>query len=287
MLKNEITSILQNPTEWREENGVFLLKDTFEEVETSFSSDMQDGLFDFEDTSWWFKYRGKCIKGVWDKFKKENSVIYDIGGGNGYTTKVLQDAGEKVVLIEPSLQACINGVKRELKSVLCATLNEQDFKDESIDSCFLLDVLEHIEEDGEFVRLIRQKLVREGLFLITVPAFMSLWSEEDVKARHFRRYKKIELIDLMKRNGFEIVYANYFFSFSYIPILLFRALKKKQKETPKDQTEEIESSKKDHAVPSKWVGAVLNLFEKMEYSLLMNNRKVPFGSSIILVAKKI
>ena len=61
-------------------------------------------------------------------------------------------------------------------------------EDAYLEQAMLLDVLEHIENDKEFLILIKKKLKINGRLLITVPAFEKLWSSEDDAAGHFRRY---------------------------------------------------------------------------------------------------
>ena len=52
----------------------------------------------------------------------------------------------------------------------------------------LLDVLEHQEDDREFLRQLVERMESGSTLLITVPALNSLWSQWDVALGHFRRY---------------------------------------------------------------------------------------------------
>lgn len=270
--------IFTYPSTWSIHEGIYM-SSTQKELSTTFDAKMQNALFDIEDNSWWFQYRGQCIKSLLKKYFNPNHHIYDIGGGNGYTTKVLQNTGYEAVLLEPSLQACQNGKRRDLKNVICGTLNQDDFKDNSIDSCCLLDVLEHIENDNDFLKLIYNKLRPDGEILITVPALKMLWSKEDVDAGHFRRYTKKQLISLMENNNFKILYANYFFSFLLLPILFFRAWKDKL-------YSKKENIDKVHSSSSKIISFGLKIIEKTELKFLIKNKRIISGSSIICIAKK-
>ena len=55
------------------------------------------------------------------------------------------------------------------------------------DAVTALDVIEHVEDDARAVREMMRILKPNGVLVITVPAFMSLWSDWDVVLHHFRR----------------------------------------------------------------------------------------------------
>ena len=44
-----------------------------------------------------------------------NNVYFDVGGGNGFVAKGLEEKGISTVLIEPGIQGCINAKNRGLK----------------------------------------------------------------------------------------------------------------------------------------------------------------------------
>ena len=278
----DITSIVTQ-TKWIKHNNIWISKEKIE-VESAFNDFDQNQLFEVEDNSWWFKYRAKCIKSFILKYIDKDRFICDIGGGNGYTTKIMQNSGKEMVLIEPSIQACYNGSKRGLNNIICGTLNDTDFNDESIDSCLLLDVLEHIEDDKAFLDLINKKIKASGELLITVPAFMLLWSSEDTYAGHYRRYTKKQLGKLLQEQKFEVLHINYFFSFLYFPILFFRVFKDKL--TKRKELKVDDAARKQLEFQSKFVSFFLKKIEEFEYKRLLKNKKNLFGSSIIAIARK-
>lgn len=262
-------------------NSVYI-KDLSSQPSTMFTDEQQDRLFEVEDKSWWFQYRAKVIKKIASLFFDKNIQTVDIGGGNGYTTSVLEKDGFNMCLLEPSYQACLNGKKRNLLNVINGSIDDL----ENSNSQFtLLDVLEHIEDDGNFLDSILRKMSDCGMILITVPAFMSLWSDEDMKAGHFRRYKKGNLIKLLKNHGYTVVYSNYFFSFLYIPIYLVRVL---YGGLFKGKSSLKESDKTPGQL--QWGNSVIDflvgLIERIEIKSLLSKKRIPFGSSIIVVARK-
>lgn len=114
----------------------------------------------------------------------------------------MQEQNAEMVLLKPTLEVCKNAKKRGLNNAVCGALSENDVFDNAIPQAMLLDVLEHIENDEDFLRLLYKKLEPDGKVLITVPAFKCLWSNEDVSAGHFRRYRDKQLKNVAEKCGF-------------------------------------------------------------------------------------
>ena len=75
---------------------------------------------------------------------------------------------------------------------------------------FLLDVIEHLDDDGLALKEAAHVLVPGGVVIVTVPAFMSLWSEHDVLNEHRRRYRRAELGSRLEQAGLRIERLTYF-----------------------------------------------------------------------------
>jgi SAM-dependent methyltransferase len=76
----------------------------------------------------------------------------------------------------------------------------------TFDLLLFLDVLEHIEDDGEFLALtVRENLAPGGHVLVSVPAWPHLFSSHDVRLRHHRRYAPVAARTLLERAGLEIL----------------------------------------------------------------------------------
>lgn len=245
---------------------------------TVFSDRQQNELYAQEDASWWFQYRGRLLLRWAEKYFMKDKSIYDIGGGNGYTTKLLQDNGWDSILLEPSSKACKNAKERGIKKVINAGIDNTNALREITNMC-CLDVLEHIEDDNCFLVKINEMLCVNGTLIITVPAFMSLWSKDDKDAGHFRRYRKSEICNKMESAGFEVIYCSYFFSFLYLAIFMARRL-------PGKKLQKKQKGKMDLLViENKIVSFLLTRFLNLEYSWL-NRLTCCFGSSLICIAKK-
>jgi SAM-dependent methyltransferase len=73
------------------------------------------------------------------------------------------------------------------------------------DLVLMLDVLEHIEHDREFLaRRIATNLAPGGILLISIPSWPSLFSSHDRALGHYRRYRPVEALKLLEANGLDV-----------------------------------------------------------------------------------
>jgi hypothetical protein len=263
-----------------EENGIFFSKN---KSEVSYPEDGNESYFKLEDNSFWFKHRNNCIISLAKKIAHDK-IFFDIGGANGFIAKGLEENGIKTVLIEPGTTGCINAKMRGLTNIICSTLEDVGFKINSLPAAGLFDVLEHIQDDLFFLKTINAYMQAEGSLFITVPAYRFLWSKEDVEAGHYRRYTLSKLKRTLENAGFKIEYSTYIFSFLILPIFLFRSipgflgLAKHEKE----------QSEKEHNINDKGlIAKIVAKFSQFELKQIAKNRKIPFGGSCLIVAKKL
>ncbi len=182
-----------------------------------------NSCYEIEDRSFWFKNRNSIIsEGV--KKQSIDSPIFDVGGGNGFVSNYLDTLGFETVLVEPGIDGCLNGKGKGLKNIINSNFDTTHFYPNSIPNIGIFDVLEHVENQHQFLKTICTNMIPDGRLFITVPAFQSLWSEEDNQAGHYRRYRNKELRELIENYGFELLYDLYFYSFLVIPIFIFRTI---------------------------------------------------------------
>lgn len=75
--------------------------------------------------------------------------------------------------------------------------------EETFDLLCAFEVLEHIEDDVGALREWAQRVRPDGYALISSPAFPARWGPFDHFAGHFRRYGRLQFIDLLASAGFE------------------------------------------------------------------------------------
>ena len=145
----------------------------------------------------------------------------------------------------------------------------------SFDIITALDVIEHIENENQFLDEIKRLICnfhREGKIVITVPAYQWLFTYHDTINEHYRRYSLKRLKKLLLDNGFEIEKITYFNFFLFPPFMIVRLIHK------------IFNIKK---VESEKVGIFNNILYKI-FSLekyILRKFNLPFGSSVLALCK--
>ena len=278
-----------NETEWNNEEGMWIHVLNKEEQESSFDSAQADEIRRYEDVSWWYTYRKQFIHMICREFMDEGKMLVDVGGGNGLVAGYLKKQGYDTSLIEPSHASCRYAIERGVSNVYCGTVGDSSIKNEAFEQVMLLDVLEHIEDDKAFYKMMLDKMASGGRLLITVPAFMKLWSSEDVGSGHYRRYKAEDIRRIADEVGGKVIFENYFFSFLYYPVLLGRVLFEKIGIIkPLDKRNEKEYAKerdRQYTNNSRLVAGVLTHFEKREMKKALKKR-LKHGSSLVVIIEK-
>ena len=127
--------------------------------------------------------------------------VVDIGAGDGYVAAAFADTNRAVFAVDahytdadiarlrtPSLQP-----SREAPTDVAA------------DVVLLLDVIEHVHDDVGLLRIARDLLTKDGIAVITVPAWPALFSSHDRALLHHRRYTPTMLRTAIAHAGLRVV----------------------------------------------------------------------------------
>jgi len=239
--------------------------------------------FQYEDLSFWYKHRNNCIIETIKNFPPIENTIVEIGGGNGYVARALEQNKFSLIMIEPDMTGIQNAQKRDLKNLICTSFDDAGFKNNSLPSVGLFDVIEHIEDDTAFLKKVNLKLHDEGRIYITAPAYNFLFSEEDTHDKHFRRYTLNGLKKKLVSLNYKIEYSTYFFSLLPLPIFLFRTLPTKIGIKRKDTIDVYLNENKGYGSVFE---KMLNVVWKREVKIIKKKKSMLFGGSILIVAKK-
>lgn len=245
----------------------------------SYPSHGHQACLQVEDHSYWFRHRNECISALVHRFL-QSGCFADVGGGNGFVAKRLQDEGLDVTLIEPGSDGARNA--RELRGihhVECTTLDQSQGQFDAIGA---FDVVEHIGDDASFVDEVARHLREDGLFFSTVPVHPWLWSSADDEAGHFRRYTAETYASLLSKR-FDIEFASYFFAPLVLPIALFRSVPYRLgHRTVADEVTSAKEHGTDDGVLSKIIANLL----RTEVARIEALSSMKFGSSLIVAARK-
>lgn len=238
-----------------------------------------------EESSFWFRHRNDCILEAMKRFPPSGPV-FDVGGGNGFVAKAIQDAGFGVVLLEPGRIGARNAQQRGIRHVICAGLQDAGFLPSSLGAIGLFDVVEHIADDLSFLGMTCGFLSPGGRVYITVPSYEALWSHADVDAGHMRRYNRKMLGRVLADAGFTVEFLTGFFRFLPPAILTIRTIPYRLGLSRSGNHNATRWMRAQHEVRSRWLRCSLNLLQKREVSKIRACRTASFGASWLVVAKK-
>jgi SAM-dependent methyltransferase len=247
----------------------------------SYPSEAHDRCDAIAESSFWFPHRNRVILAAVEQLRPADGLIADIGGGNGYVAAMLQAAGFGTVVIEPAESAALNAVRRGVTHVICGSAESAGLKPSSVGGVGLFDVLEHIEDDAAFLSFVRTRIKPRGRLYATVPAFQSLWSDADVSAGHYRRYRAGAITRLARAAGFQVDYCTYFFWCLPPAMWASRSLPWRLGRRRERSRQQVEA---EHGLRSPRLGALLRALMAPELALIRGLRSIPIGTSCLLVA---
>tara|TARA_B110001452_G_scaffold198329_1_gene168300 strand:+ start:11439 stop:11912 length:474 start_codon:yes stop_codon:yes gene_type:complete len=156
------------------------------------------------------------------------------------------------------------------------TFENFNYNNFNIKGVGLFDVLEHIENDYEFLSKLLNKLKKGSRIYITVPSHQFLWSDIDPFGGHFRRYNKKMVNDLSTKVDAELEYFSYFFGYLLPISYLLRALPYKLgKRMSKEQ---LMNQEKNQHSPKGIIKTIFNYLEKREVNKIKKS-KIRIGAS--------
>lgn len=233
--------------------------------------------FELEEKSFWFAHRAACVQALVRRLPPAGT-IYDIGGGNGFMARALIDAGFDTALVEPGETGARNAENRGIPKVICATLAGAKFADASLPAVGLFDVLEHVADDGAFLRELHRCLIPAGRLYLTVPAFRWLWSHDDIAAGHYRRYTLRTFRRCLEWAGFRPLYASYFFAPLPLPLFAMRTV------PSLFGRRSLAGYSRLHQPRAR---ALTDWLWAAEQRVIARGGTIPFGSSCLLAAEKL
>jgi SAM-dependent methyltransferase len=258
------------------QNGIWVSKSQYN---ISYPADGNSTCFQLEDNSFWFEHRNRAISHLVFSYHSDG-LFLDVGGGNGFVSSFLAGKNIAAVLIEPGIQGCLNAKSRGMEYVINSSLEDLNIELGSIHSIGAFDVVEHIENDAQFLRKCFEVLKDKGNLFITIPAFNSLWSNDDIFAGHYRRYNLKGIKKKLSDAGFTVKYSSYLFSYLFLPVFFIRRI-------PYLFTDrKIISTNNEHGGGKGFVNSIFKVFSYFEFALLKRGFTIPFGTSCILVARK-
>jgi ubiquinone biosynthesis O-methyltransferase len=192
-----LTNILKFYNQYHTKNGVY-------------SKPITDGNFTYY---YFIRYFKKHFKIPDNPSTLKNTNVLDIGCGVGSISFYLASKGMKVVGIDVSSQAI--DLCRQVKKNI--GLNNVTFKRQELDTqpekndiVVCSEIIEHIPDDTQFMKLVAKKLKKGGYLFLSTPSKenvfypLGVFDRFDAEVGHVRRYTQDSLRKVIEKNGFTI-----------------------------------------------------------------------------------
>jgi ubiquinone/menaquinone biosynthesis C-methylase UbiE len=235
-----------------------------------------DDLIAAEEWHFWFRIRRDLVLWALDRYLGQTRALLEVGCGAGF---VLSGLREQMPSIR--LSACdrstdaLTHASRRAKPVHLFQADVTSLPATSaFDAVLALDVIEHVDDDQAALAEIFRVLRPGGGVVLTVPQHPWLWSQVDEFSCHRRRYQRRELLDKVRRAGFEVLHATSCFM-TTLPLAM---IARRRRGDTFDPAAELKISKAANAimkaslVPELWL-------TRLGVSL-------PAGSSLMVVAQR-
>ncbi len=159
---------------------------------------------------------------MYDQFKHQlKGEVLEIGSGIGNISKLVIDEGHSITLSDYNEEYCENlkekfSSLKNVSEIISIDLLHHDFENKyelyknKFDSIFLLNVIEHIEDDQLAIKNCNYLLKSKGHLILLAPAYSWLYSSFDKQLGHYRRYSLLSLKKLLTKEKFNILSGSYF-----------------------------------------------------------------------------
>jgi SAM-dependent methyltransferase len=240
-----------------------------------------------EDRHFWFQARNHLISRLVKKISSRMSAGYsvlEVGCGTGNVLRVLQETcrNGRVVGLELWFDGLRFARKRTNARLVQGDVRNYPFG-KQFDLIGMFDVLEHVPEELETLRALRDALAPDGKLILTVPAHQFLWSYFDEAAHHCRRYSLQELRARLVEAGFQVEFISQFMACTFPIVWLWRKVSGRRQHGKPDDARTL-SAREFRVVPV--MNGALTMLLRLEARWLSRGRGLPIGTSLLVIARK-
>lgn len=173
---------------------------------------------------WYYAHKYWAITDLMNRNSIHFKRLIDVGAGSALFSKALKQAFPEIQVfaIDTGYSENQLGLKSDGVTYL------RNLGDITGDCYLMTDVVEHVKDDLEFLKSYTDLVSTGTYFIITAPAFMSLWSSHDTFLKHFRRYTRNEIMRLSENAGLEVIEAWYLYGVLFPLAWMRRKIHRKQ-----------------------------------------------------------
>jgi 2-polyprenyl-3-methyl-5-hydroxy-6-metoxy-1,4-benzoquinol methylase len=257
-------------------------------------ADYPDSGFDLTDeyaeTSFWVSSRNRLFSWLVHRERDRlgEAKLLDVGCGTGDFIQHLSDDGSlSVTGSEIYLKGLQYAQKRQPQVEFIQYDVTEGVLDRTYDIITAFDVFEHIEEDLAGMRNVHDMLTDKGVFILSVPQHMFLWSKLDEIVFHKRRYSRTEMLKKLRQSGFTPVRTTSHV-FTLFPLMYLSRLLDKTKPGTDRATEGAPEANalSDRVTFSRGVNWIFNKIMYIDEALIRLGISLPFGGTLVVVARK-
>lgn len=257
------------------------------------SPDARDGyspsffetLAGIEDRHFWFRFRNRLLSHIVQDLVgplPRGFRVLEAGCGNGNVLRFLSATIQRGAVV--GIDLFEEGLR--LARHRCGALLVRGDVHASPFQCQFemigaFDVIEHLHDDHQALRDFHRLLSPDGRLLLTVPAHMALWSYFDEAAGHYRRYSKAELEQTLQVCGYRVEFMTEFMMVLFPLLWSGRRLAGWRR---KSKPEAKESLSDFRVIPV--LNQLLLLLLSWELPLIRRRRRIPLGSSLLVIARR-
>jgi SAM-dependent methyltransferase len=238
-----------------------------------------DKLDHAEGHMWWFAalHENLLLAGSRAGIGQADLPVLDAGcGTGGFLARLGERYRAKILLgIDLDPQACLRAATKSARPVCTGSVNALPFADGSLAAIFSADVLCHRGVDEALaLRHFHRCLAKNGCLILNLPAYRWMLSRHDAAVSNIRRYTATGLRALLQAFGFRIVYLSYW-NAVLLPLMIIT-----RKLFPSGGAS---SDVKLYPRPAE---LLCRAATGAETALLRRDVKLPFGGSILAIARK-
>lgn len=246
-------------------------------------ADEHDAMYRSETVLWWYVALREYVLDwlrLTDMTPRPVLTLLDAGCGTGGMLARLAPFGVAVG-IDLAPHAVRIAYERRNCIVARGSLAALPFPDATFDAAVSLDVISDAGVAIEAAALdeLYRALKPGGRLLLNLPAFASLAGEHDVAVRTARRYTTREARALVEAHGFHVERCSYWNMALAPAVWLVRQLSRRK---PLD----ADTAHSDITPPAAPVNRILLGIARLERRLLHRVPRLPFGSSLLVLARK-
>lgn len=198
--------------------------ENFERLSETSLVSMSDEWFEYANMDhFWMLWRLNILRKIFKKIDLKGKSMLEIGCGNGIFKAQLEKEGYTIDGCDLNITALKYAEKGKGRLLLYNIFDKKIELMNKYDCIFLMDVIEHIDNEAFFVKTAMEHAVDKGYIVFNVPAHNYLFSKYDIEAGHLRRYNKKKIKELFKSCNISEIYIGYW-GFLLIPIALLRKI---------------------------------------------------------------